>query len=311
MSVLRISPRQTSFSVRGFTAVSPGARSTLEAHGASFVRGYNSALSARTVEALGAGLDMLPAAERGFAYEGAGMALAVLDLLPGRKRDRLVRLLHGPGEPHVYMLHVGAGWAVARLHLQPARHLPGLDPFLRWLVLDGYGFHEGFFHTRRAIDEQKVPRRLAGYAGRAHDQGLGRSLWFVFGADVERAASVIARFPEARRADLWSGLALAATYTAVAGADELELVRELGGDFPDALRQGAAFAIAARHRAGNLIPTVRLAARLLCERTVEEVVEVVQEARQGLTADPDGYGYEEWRRRIGARLLHTLPSAAA
>src|SRR5262249_43750809 len=150
--------------------------------------------------------------ERGFAFEGAAMASALLDLLALGRGRRLEGLLRGPGAAHVYMVHVGAGWALARLRRRPWSRLHGLDPLLGWLSVDGYGFHQGFFAWERFVRRQEEPRRLSAYARRAFDQGLGRSLWFVHGADVERIASSVKSFSVRRRGDLWSGVGLAATY---------------------------------------------------------------------------------------------------
>jgi enediyne biosynthesis protein E3 len=311
VSLLAISPRETSFEVRGFHLGSPAARRVLEEHGASFVGGYNAALQAGGIERLARRLDQVPLPERGFAYEGAAMALALRDLLIARPRDRLAALLRGPGHRHVYMIHVGAGWALARLRLRPRRRLPALDPFLRWLALDGYGFHEAFFHAVRTVSRRTVPHRLAGYERRAFDQGVGRALWFVDGGDVERAARTLERFPSGRRPDLWSGLGLAAAYTAAAGAEDLVLLRTLAGVHAPQVAQGAAFAIAARDRAGNVIEATRTAAAVLCKRNVEQVVDVVREARLGLVADPDGRGYECWRTLLGQRLTERTGSLVA
>jgi hypothetical protein len=85
---------------------------------------------------------------------------------------------------------VGLGWAWARLPGNPERRLPALDPLLGWLAVDGYGFHEGYFHWRRRVSARELPRGLSASARRVFDQGLGRSLWFVEGADVPRAAPI-------------------------------------------------------------------------------------------------------------------------
>jgi len=53
------------------------------------------------------------------------------------------------------------------------------------------------------------------------DQGIGRAMWFVGGTDVELVATMIDKFPDHRRADLYSGAGLAATYAG--GAHEQEL----------------------------------------------------------------------------------------
>jgi hypothetical protein len=308
--LLTISPREATLEVRGFHGGSEEARASLERHGISFVRGYNAAIEASAPARLLPQLEGVPQAERGFAYEGAGMACALLDLLSPRKRERLANLLHGPGDAHVYMIHVGAGWALARLRLRPRRRLPALDPFLRWLALDGYGFHEGFFHTRRTVFQHAVPGRLYGYERRAFDQGLGRALWFVRGGDVDQAARTLERFPRDRRSDLWSGLALATAYTGTPGVD-LGRLRTLGIEHARAVTQGAAFAVAARHRAGNVIVETHRAADVLCNASVEQVVDAVRAARHGLAPDAHGQSYERWRASVGRRLLGHPGSVAA
>jgi enediyne biosynthesis protein E3 len=301
-TALAIHPRETEFATRGFHAVSPEARLTLEAHGASFVRGFNTALEHGRAERLAAPLAAEPDSERGFAYEGAAMALTLLDLLtPGRGR-RLGELLGTHGAPHVYMVHVGAGWALARLHLAARHRLAALDPFLRWLTVDGYGFHHGFFGPGRYLAAGDVPLRLRGYELRAFDQGLGRSLWFFACADVERAGRVIDSLAPHRRADVWSGLALAAAYTTAASRDDLgELLRRAGRARAD-VAQGAAFGAVARLESRTVVPHTHVAAEVLCQRALDELGDVVVAARAGLSGDPAGRGYEAWRARLRERL---------
>jgi hypothetical protein len=129
------------------------------------------------------------------------------------------------------MAHVGAGWAFARLCRNIGRPLARLDPLLRWLAVDGYGFHEGYFHCHRYIERPTRPARLSGYALRVFDQGLGRSLWFVYGADIARISSAIATFTPERRADLWSGTALACSYAGGVERAAIEALREAAGPY--------------------------------------------------------------------------------
>ena len=165
-----IDPRDTSFARRGFHSAGNEAgpvRERLERVGATFVLGYHAALEEERPGPLAARIDAEVEREfRGFAYEGAGMALALLDtLLPGwlGGGDRLARFLAGPGEPQTYIIYVGAGWVMARLPVSPARYLARLsDPVMRWLAMDGYGFHEGFFHAAKSVARQEVPRRVQG-----------------------------------------------------------------------------------------------------------------------------------------------------
>jgi enediyne biosynthesis protein E3 len=298
--LLRIDERETDFEVRGFAPAETSVRQALELHGRSFTAGFNEALVTPEPHALARRLDDVDEAERGFAFEGAAMALALLDLLlPGRRR-RLGRFLHGPGEAHVYMLHVGAGWALARLRRRPWGGLP-LDPLLRWLALDGYGFHEAFFHPERVVRRGRRPRRLRDRQLRVFDQGVGRALWFVEAADPDRIAHTIGALDPDRRADLWSGVGLAATYAGATTEEGLGRLAAASGRYRLHAAQGAAFAAGARLRAGNLVPHVETACELLCgldARTAAGVTDSALRAVRGGEAED----YERWRAEIRARL---------
>jgi len=295
-----IAPEETSFARRGFRGDFTAVRERLEGVGGSFVAGYHAALEESAPETAAARIDAeLDREFRGFAYEGAGMALALLDTLTPWRTDRLARFLAGPGDPHTYLVIVGAGWILARLPLSPERLLARLDPVLGWLALDGYGFHEGFFHWPRSVARQEVPRKLRGYARRGFDQGLGRSLWFVDGADVRLLPRTIGAFPAGRQPDLWAGLGLAAGYAGGRGRADLEELRRAAGAYAPELAQGTVFAAKARQRAGNIVPPTELAAEVICGLSAAEAAAVSDAALPGLPAGrPDEPAFEVWRRRI-------------
>jgi hypothetical protein len=143
--IFGISPEETTFARRGFQGAG-GLRDRFEEIGRTFVRGYHAALEAsHRASVLAPQLDREPNEFRGFAYEGAAMGLALLDRVTPWNRTRWANFLAGPGEPHSYMLHVGLGWVFARVPFGFQRVFNSLEPLLRWLAIDGYGFHEGFF----------------------------------------------------------------------------------------------------------------------------------------------------------------------
>lgn len=294
---LRLSPDEVSFARRGFRGADPAVRTHLEGVGGAFVHGYNAALAEARLGDLAGRLDETPAALRGFAFEGAAMALTLLDFLVPWSRGRLAALLAGAGRPHSYLVHVGAGWALGRLPLPPSLLARRLDPVQRWLVLDGFGFHEGFFGWRRSIDGRRVPLRLSGYARRVFDQGLGRSLWFVRAASPEGIAAAIGAFPASRRADLWSGAGLACAYAGGVTRAAIQRLRQLGAGFEPQLAQGAAFAAKARQVAGNETPTTDLACQVLCGTTAAAAAAATDAAEQGMPASGGEPAYEGWRRR--------------
>jgi hypothetical protein len=318
--LLGISPQEVTFARRGFRCDRARVRGHLEDVGRSFVRGYHMALETDDVAELAATIEAVIAPIlQGFACEGAGMALTLLDALTPWRRDRLQRFLDGPAASQTYIVHVGAGWALARLPISIERLCASLDPLLGWLALDGYGFHQGFFHAPQAIARQLVPGRVRGYARRAFDQGLGRSLWFVEGADAQRIGAAIAAFPAARHGDLWSGVGLASAYAGDGDGDHetLAALRRAAGPHLPAVAQGAAFAAAARQLAGSANDGTDLACRILCGMAAEDAAAVTERAREdaarsggsagaapgiGSPADDPGEPgvplYEMWRRRI-------------
>jgi len=296
--VLGIDPEETSASRRGFRGADGPARRRLRRVGLAFVEGYNATLDDDRAPALAARLDRVDAEDRGFAYEGAAMGLRLLDDLDPWRGDRLSDFLAGPGSPHLYMMYVGAGWATARLRRRVDRALCRFDPLLRWLIVDGYGFHQGYFRPRRWVDGLGAPSQLSGYARRAFDQGLGRSLWFVEGADVGGVAATIAQFPRSRRADLWGGVGLACAYAGGATDQKIRTLRtESGADHP-CLAQGAAFAAKARARAGNPAAHTESACLALCDMPAEAAAGLTDAALDGLVGDGDVPAYEVWRGRI-------------
>ena len=236
---------------------------------------------------------------QGFAYEGAAMAFVLLDYLTPWRKNRWRSFVNGAGAKHIYMVHVGAGWAFARLPLNIKRAMVKLDPLLCWLAIDGYGFHDGFFHWSRYITNQEPPpKKLSGYACHAFDQGLGRGLWFIKGIDVEEIAKTISSFAEERRPYLWSGVGLACAY---AGGVSTEQLVELGNkseNYRLCLLQGIAFATKARQRAGNMVQQTELACKVLGNISAEKAAEITDTTLKDLPLDGDQPAYEIWRIRI-------------
>lgn len=303
-----ISPRETDPERRGFRNGNPAVLDRLARIGESFVEGYNYALEDSRVVELSQRLDRVSAEYRGWAYEGAAMALALFDRLTPWKRDRFRGLLEGPGAAHAYMLHVGAGWAYARLHKRMAEPPAYLDPLLGWLALDGYGFHEGFFHTEKYYREHARPARISNYGLRAFDQGLGRCLWFVEGALAERISESVANFSSERHVDLWSGVGLAAAYAGGVEREELLALRGAAGTHLAALAQGVAFAAKARQRAGNPTSYTEMACQVIWGASADEAARATDAALEHRTREGTARGvvaseghepdYETWRRCI-------------
>ena len=298
---LGLSPAEASFARRGFLAGEEKARLRLEQIGITFLSGYHAALEESEFVPLASRLADVDAELRGFAFEGAAMGLALLDCFTPWNKDRWPTFTERLGKPHIYMMHVGLGWALARLRQRVTPHLARLDSLLGWLVVDGYGFHEGYFNWPRYVEQRSMPTRLDGYERRVFDQGLGRSIWFVKGADVTAVASAIDAFPSARRDDLWSGVGLACAYAGGCGRAAIESLRAAASGHLPAFAQGVAFAAKTRHHAANLNSHTETICRLICGHSAEETAAITDAALEDLREEGGLPAYEVWRRRIQNR----------
>lgn len=243
-------------------------------------------------------LDAYPEELRGFAYEGAGVALAALDVIaPWRNRTR--EFTAGPARPYRYAIYLGAGMGLARIHHPTRRFRARLnDPLFDWVVLDGYGFHEGFFAHRRYVQEQATPPRVSGYAHRAFDHGLGRSIWFATGADPDRIARTITAFDTPRRRDLWAGIGLACGYTGGVPIGDIHTLADLAGSYRDRIAEGVLVAAKNRHDVGNPADHNEIATTVLCGLSSRDAAAAADAALTDLPDDDIEPAYEIWRTRL-------------
>lgn len=297
--LLRQNPMQVDFGIRRFRLRPGSARGELQQAAQAFLTGFHAALRARALSGLAAEVDRLPAERRGFAYEGAGMACGVLDLVTGARGRRCAALVAGPAARYPHLVQVGTGWSYARLRLRPRHGSPGAGPPERWLAWDGYGFHRGFFAPDQVIGRQHVERGLTADQRSVSDQGLGRALWFHECADPDGIALRIAEFPPPRHGDLWSGIGLAATYAGGATLEELRRLAEAAREHRPHLAQGSAFACKAHHFSGTVPVHTVEAARVLTGGPVEEAASWTDRARAALGPAPAGIdAYQRWRAGI-------------
>ncbi|MEM9553193.1 MAG: DUF1702 family protein [Acidobacteriota bacterium] len=304
--VFGMSEREVLYSQRGFEPDEAGVYRRLEGVGRAFLAGYHAALEESSTALLTDRLESMEPERRGFTYEGAAMGLTIRDALAPWRASRLHALLEGSGAAHAYLMYVGVGWAMARLPRVVHRAVPTLDPLLGWLVYDGWGFHQAYFAPDETVRRGERPRGLGPYAQRAFDQGVGRCLWFVEAARVDRVAASVAALGDDRANDLWAGVGLAAAFAGGVDDASLERLRAASGDQAPALAQGVAFAAKARLLPET--PTVGLerAARSLCGMSSAAASAVTDDVLDELLidarfeSDATLPSYETWRRQIQA-----------
>jgi enediyne biosynthesis protein E3 len=300
---------ETKLATRGFHDKGPEARFLLETVGQTFLAGFARAAEARVPDDIERSLDTIEPQFRGFAYEGAGMAFALIDGMSIGPAHRSATFLAGSGEKHIYMAYVGIGWAMARLpRIRWAKaSAAATDPLLKWLVLDGYGFHQAYFRTDRYVhghqEEVNFPwpaEDPTSYAQHAIDQGIGRATWFVAGSNATLAADLIDKFPAHRHQDLYSGAGLAATYAGGGNETELQTFWTRAGQHRPNVAQASAFAAQARIRAGLLVPHTKLATQVFCGMTPQEAAELTDAAIPTGPVNSHEPAFETWRQNIAA-----------
>jgi hypothetical protein len=303
---------EVTFERRGFPGAASQAAATLEAVPQAVICGFEWGIEVRSQWELQRRLELLEPGLRGFGYEGATMACTVRDAMgPGGRRTR--ELLLGPGQRHIFLAYIGIGFAMARLPRVLWRKvlpdLPGTPyhPVMSWLAVDGYGFDRAYFETPRWVDEQWVGPSYPWlgcpeYFPRAVDQGVGRALWFIHGAEPAGVAAAVDRFAEHRRADLWAGVGLAATFAGGCPAEGLAALRASAGKYRRELGQGAVFAAKARHYSGTVPPESELGVGVLAGLTVPAACGLADDTA---VTEPEGGptpNYETWRRRVRDRI---------
>ncbi|RJQ75653.1 DUF1702 family protein [Pseudonocardiaceae bacterium YIM PH 21723] len=291
-------PRKV-FDMPGFA---PGAWGQFSPVLESLAMGYNTTLENSSLDVLIPKLEAVDPVLHGFAYEGAAMGLGVLDVIaPGRHRASA--FASGAGRHHMATVYVGVGLALARLRRKPERYLNQFDPVLGWTVVDGYGFHEGFFARRRSIADQRQPTHLSSDGRELYDQGLGRSLWFSTGANVTLVEEAISRFAANRQVNLWTGAAMACSFAGGADRAGLERLRQAAGVHGRRLAWGAAAAAWTRGLARNPAPHTDLACDVLGELSSSDAALVLEQARHELAWSATSTSYRAWREICIPELL--------
>ena len=302
-------PDECTFAKRGFGDCDPEVRDRLEEVGRVFEQGYTMALEiADRVKLAEALEERFDAHHVGFAFEGAGFYYALLDVMLPRRKSRLRAFTDDAARRYDYIASVGGGFALARMPWgQRAldRYMRKLDSVVGRCVPDGYGFHQAFFHHRRFVEQCAAPPSAwPSYACRLFDAGVGRSLWWSYGADPERIAQAINRFDEPRRAELWCGVGLACAYAGGVDDAVAKALPEVAGAYHADARSGVLFAASMRQQANNLSPWTERVCHLFLGMTGYEAgtwVDTEQDlVLAGLphTYERGGHSYLAVRQRV-------------
>ena len=278
--LLDLSPKEVSFSRRGFPGRSSSSRCHLEGVILTFIQGYNMAVAVSDVSQLASRLDSsFSPAFVGFAYEGAGLYFGLRDLLIPRSESRLSAFTRSAAQRHDFITMVGAGFAIARVPFGLRRlesYQRALDPMSAWCLADGYGFHQGFFHWKRFIHaRQASPGALSPQNRRLFDAGVGRAMWWVFGADPASVASAISRFDSNRQPEMWAGIGTAVAYAGGGPPGASSLLFDLAGGYRSDLLSGIPFAAHMRNKGRNPAEWTDKVCSALLDMSVAETSDII------------------------------------
>ncbi len=298
--LLKVSSNQVMIEKRKFDCIEQSLRSHLEVVGTNFLLGYHSAIKGIPPQESNQ-INQLEPRYIGFAYEGAAMGFMISDLLSPRKR---FQSFIDQSPEHIYMLYVGAGWAFGKIpFVSIENRINEFDPLLKWLMIDGYGFHQAYFKTKLYIHHKKFPRELKKIASqKAFYQGIGRAHWFVFGGQPEKIANSILRYSSDFHSDLWAGVGLAAMYAGGVSESVLHKIQQTAIDHQAYLAQGSAFACKARLLADNVTSDTELASIIFTQRTVEEAAKLTDECLKKVPNIKSDDAYQQWRSIVAQTL---------
>jgi hypothetical protein len=319
--VLGLSLDEASFDRHGFPGSGSPSRAHLEHVIHTFIMGYNTALHEADLSRLVHRLDSsFEPGFVGFAYEGAGLYFAVTDLLIPRAQSRLAAFTNGPGQRHDFIAAVGAGFAIARAPFG-LRRLAGyqakLHPMIAWCLADGYGFHQAFFDWKRFVEGGQIAPASFSPQNRAlFDAGVGRAMWWVFGADPSSIAAAISRADGHRQAEMWTGLGTALAYAAGGPPGASTTLETLAGTYRLDLLSGICLAAHMRDKGRNPATWTDDICRESLNRTVTEASYLVigeltlyLDSWQGSDRDKWARCYLALRDRLKKRLAADRPDA--
>ncbi|WP_435623185.1 DUF1702 family protein [Flagellimonas sp.] len=292
-----VSSNEVKVDKRGFDCPNNKTATHLETVGESFLIGYHNGI----VEKEEVYESLLPPLYSGFAYEGAAMGLVLRDLMGFNKFKRINKFLKS-NQNHIYMIHVGIGWALARVPFTNIlKQTDRFDSLLKELIIDGYGFHQAYFKTKKYVFERKFPTELGNRFLHPFHQGVGRAMWFVYGGQPDKISRHIDTFSKAFQGDLWAGVGLAMAYAG--GVDEIimDQLKLECEKYPLEIGQGVTFACKARLRANNMCDHTELAAQIFCGRTAQEAANLTDTSL--VLVDRSGVSpYAQWRQEIMNKL---------
>jgi len=236
----------------------------------------------------------------GAFVEGEAMGLAISDRLMWWRASKWTKLHDASSTVHPYEIHTGLGMGFGILGVAPRAVADDSTASVwQWFALDGFGFQQSLCNPRRYIAQRQRPKlpKLPEYAYKVFDQGLGRSLWFIFGGDAAKIAEAIANFDACRRSDIWLGTGVAAAHTEGTSGENLAELVSLAGCYRQYLAVGAAVAAHVKSCAGTKSRVPDDVCYALAAVSSEAAAAIVETAHQSMD-DHSSNKHQQWQQHI-------------
>ncbi len=240
------------------------------------------------------------------AIEGDSIARASGYLRVLSRGDRGA-MIQAPAESP-WPVHFGIGmWGAVRFGRDFERLLrliQRLDPWHRFICMDGYGFKFGFFDFAGNQDGVAHLRTIPGYYRRAAIQGLGRALFFVFRSDRRGLFEAVGELAPESDADVIEGVAFSAAYVE---CDQPRQAVNFARAVPYEWRAHAHLGLTLGYRARRQIDADYLARCLvqLPERSrevLEHAMTLADSLEQQFRTEHPVAGYGLWRETLCRQL---------
>jgi len=217
----------------------------------AFLEAKEFALLANQKEQLSDFLSAISGDFSSVSFEGVSMGLAINSYNKTKTLSEWNWLIEKYSAVHTSQIYVGLGWAIAELGIDPTTIVSDLNSASGYRVMDGVGYYHGILRRRAAVERQLIPDIVSISLLPAYDQGLGRSLWYNAGGEIERVLQKIGLFPKDRTPAFWRGLGVAITYVGGTSDKGIEAIRGASKSNLAHLKYGALMALLSRKKAGT------------------------------------------------------------
>ena len=275
------------------------------------ILGYNIAICHTDINAMIEQLESDAMGYQAWRYEGASVALTLLDLSTPWKRNRWQGLSQRAKDRYPLIIHAGVGVALQRYPwpINIVSYINRFDPLYRHMIVDAWGMFKGLRSQIANKEIHEIPQKIKGDFLACHDHGLGRSIWFAQLGNIETIHRIFKTFPTDRQNNLWPGVGLALAYASSDVVDDATLQYLLGLPVKDRIGIGLGITWAAdsRVREGGLTPRLESICQQLTQLSSPSLHERIEDVFQRTPKNMPGLSaYRFCRQSITDQLKQLL-----